>query len=101
MQEIIFLLLGVCIIVFSVINLKENANTVYWYNRTKVKEKDLKKYAKTIGLGSLIMGISFSVTAILQMILHLENLYYISLCGLIIGLIIMLYAQFKYNKGIF
>ena len=54
-----------------------------------------------MGLGTLIMGASMAATAILQMIFDLEAIFYLLATGVVIGLGIMVYAQFKYNKGIF
>jgi len=85
----------------SIINLKGNISTIHWYNRRKVSETDAPKYGKAMGLGTLIIGASLVITAVLQMIFDLEPIFYISLFGIIVGIMIMLYAQFKYNKGIF
>mgnify|MGYP003301899867 CR=1 FL=1 len=101
MEKILLLVLGICMVVLSNINLKGNANTIHWYNRTKVSKENVKNYAKTMGVGTLTIGISFILTATLQMIYDIENLYYISLAGIIIGIVIMTFAQLKYNKGIF
>ena len=101
MKNILLLILGICMVVLSNINLKGNANTIHWYNRTKVSKENIKKYAQTMGVGTLTIGISFILTATLQMIYDTENLYYISLAGIIIGVVIMTFAQLKYNKGIF
>ena len=101
MENILLLILGICMVVLSNINLKGNANTIHWYNRTKVSKENIKKYAQTMGVGTLTIGISFILTATLQMIYDTENLYYISLAGIIIGVVIMTFAQLKYNKGIF
>ena len=54
-----------------------------------------------MGLGTLIMGTSIAATAILQMIFHLEAIFYLLAAGVAVGLAVMIYAQFKYNKGIF
>lgn len=54
-----------------------------------------------MGIGTFIMGFSFVVNSILLMIFEIEKLYYISLGGIGIGILIMLFAQIKYNKGIF
>ena len=42
-----------------------------------------------------------TITAILQMIFNIESIWYITVAGIVVGLIVMIYAQFKYNKGIF
>ena len=101
MESIVLLILGICMILLSCVNLKGNPNTIHSYNRKRVSKENEKPYAKLIGIGTLIMGISFIITAILQIIYDIECLYYISLAGVVIGIIIMTIAQFKYNKGIF
>ncbi len=101
MEYIPLLFLGVIIIIMSIINLEGNISTIHWYNRCKVSEADAPKYGKAMGLGTLIIGTSMVITAVLQMIFDLESIFYISLFGIIVGIIVMLYAQFKYNKGIF
>ena len=42
-----------------------------------------------------------TITAILQMIFCNEIIWYITVIGIVIGLIFMIYGQMKYNKGIF
>lgn len=101
MEYITLLILGVLITLLGIPNLKGNISTVHWYNRRKVGETDAPKYGKAMGLGSIIIGISIVLTAILLMIFGYEFLYFIILAGIIIGLSFILYAQFKYNKGIF
>jgi len=101
MKYIPLLLLGAAIIMMSIINLKGTISTIHWYNRRKVSEADAPKYGKAMGLGTFIIGASLVITAVLQMIFDLESIFYISLFGIIVGIVIMLYAQFKYNKGIF
>lgn len=101
MENVFSLVLGICMIVLSSVNLKGNASTIHWYNRKKVSKENEKPYAKIMGFGTLIIGISFVITSILEMIYNIENLYYISLAGIVIGIIFMTYAQIKYNKGLF
>lgn len=52
-------------------------------------------------IGTLIIGICMSITAILQVIFSNENIWYITVAGIVLGLIFMIYGQIKYNKGIF
>lgn len=54
-----------------------------------------------MGIGALIIGISMVITAILQMIFNNEAIWYITVIGIVIGLIFMIYGQLRYNKGIF
>lgn len=101
MKYLSLLLLGILTMGFSIPNLRGNIFTIHWYNRRKVSEADAPKYGKAMGLGTLIMGASIALTAILQIIFDWEAIYNLTLAGVIAGLAVMLYAQFKYNRGIF
>ena len=101
MEYIPLLLLGAIFIVISVQNFKGNISTVKRYNRRKVSEADAPKYGKAMGLGTLIMGASIVLTAVLQMIFDREPIFYVLAAGVLLGLAVMICAQFKYNKGIF
>lgn len=101
MEYIILLVLGICIIILGIVNIKGNISSIHWYNRRKITQETSKQYGKAMGIGSVIIGLSMSINAILQMILKIETLWYITVIGIVIGLIFMLYGQIKYNKGIF
>lgn len=100
-MEYIFLLIsGICITILGIFNLKGNISSIHWYNRLKIREENRKKYGKSMGIGALIIGICMTITAILQMIFYNENIWYITVVEIVIGLIFMIYGQIKYNKGI-
>ncbi len=101
MEYILLLLLGATLIVAGIINMKGNISTVHWYNRRKVSKADAPRYGRAMGLGTLIMGASTAATAVLQMIFDREAIFYLLAAGVAVGLTVMVYAQFKYNKGIF
>ena len=101
MEYMLLLILGTVLIVTGIFNTKGNVSTIHRYNRRRVSKEDAPKYGKAMGLGTLIMGASMAATAILQMIFDLEAIFYLLATGVVIGLGIMVYAQFKYNKGIF
>lgn len=101
MEYIILLIFGICITTLGILNLKGNISSIHWYNRLKITEENRKKYGKSMGIGTLIIGICMSITAILQMIFSNENIWYITVVGIVLGLIFMIYGQIKYNKGIF
>ena len=96
-ENIVMLLLGLCCIILGITNLKGNDSTIHWYHRMKISQKNRTIYTKIIGIGTIIIGMSITITAMLQMIYEIENLYYISLIGIMIGIIIMIFAQIKYN----
>lgn len=101
MEYIFLLIFGICITVLGIFNLKGNISSIHWYNRLKITEENRKKYGKSMGIGSLIIGICMTITAILQMIFYNENIWYITVIGIVIGLIFMIYGQIKYNRSIF
>ena len=101
MEYIYLLAIGIMTNVFGFFNFKGNIASIHWYNRTKVTKENEKKYGKMMGIGMMIMGTGIIITALLQMIFDLEILWLIIVISIIIGLLFMLYAQFKYNKGIF
>lgn len=101
MEYIPLLVIGLFVAVLGIPNIMGNISSIHWYNRRKVSEEDVPKYGKVMGIASLIIGISFAITAILLMIFDLELLYLLILPGTIVGLIMILYAQFKYNRGLF
>ena len=100
MEYIFMLLAGSVLIVLAIQNFKGNISTIHSYNRRRVSKADAPKYGITMGLGTFIMGASTAATAILQMIFNQEAIFYLLATGAAIGLAIMIYAQFKYNKGI-
>ena len=101
MEYIFLLIFGICITILGIFNFKGNIASIHWYNRLKITKENTKKYARIIGIGTLIIGICMVITAILQMIFDIQNIWYITVVGIVIGLIFMLYGQLKYNKGIF
>lgn len=101
MEYIFLLIFGICITILGIFNIKGNISSIHWYNRLKITNENKNKYGKSMGIGALIIGLCMAITAILQMFFNNENIWYITVTGIIIGLIFMIYGQVKYNKGIF
>lgn len=100
-KTIALLIIGGILTLLGIINMKGNISTIHWYNRRKVKEQDIPKYGKCMGVGSVIMGVALIVSAILEFPFKSNLSDYLILCGCFAGFAVMLYGQFKYNKGIF
>ena len=92
--------LGVCISIIGIVNIMGNISTIHSYNRRKVKEEDVPKYGRAVGTGTLIIGVSL-IAAFVTTFWSEKAMYFIVIPALVIGLGFILYAQFKYNKGIF
>ena len=106
MENIMLLILGVFISVMGIVNIKGNISTIHSYNRRKVKEEDVPKYGKavgtgkTVGTGTLIIGISLVLRFIVSFWSE-KIMGFVILPAVVVGLCFMLYGQIKYNKGIF
>ena len=100
MEHFTIIILGVCCIILGVRNYQGKHIYNKWYNRKKVSEKVKIKYGKIIGLGIIIIGLTIILSAFMQIVYHSNYIWYFTFLGLAIGLIIILYAQIKYNKSI-
>lgn len=65
------------------------------------KQTKSKKICQNNGNCYNDMGVSIIITAILQIFISTEYLWYIIVIEFIIGLIIIFYGLLKYNKGVF
>lgn len=95
------IIFGTIFVFMGIINYKGNISTIHWYNRRNISNDNVKKYGKLMGFGTIIIGIGMITTGILQLLYNSEELNYILIISIIIGTIIMIYSQIKYNKGIF
>ena len=102
------LLLGILISVMGVINMTGNINSLHSYHRHRVKEEDRLVFGRTVGSGTLIVGIGCVLFSVLMMIYDTtaaDALVWIGvallLLCIIIGLALSFWGMIKYNKGIF
>ncbi len=100
MNHWLLLILGLLLSVLGLVNMMGNISTIHAYNRRRVREEDIPRYGRAVGLGTFIIGLSFVVGFFLS--LWNEALVaYVLLPALAVGLGFMLYGQIKYNHGIF
>lgn len=95
------IIFGIIISIIGIINMTGNISSIHLYHRKRIKKENYKKYGFLVGCSTLIMGVSLMLDSLVQIILKISTFDYITLFGFIVGIIIFLYAQFKYNKGIF
>ena len=107
-QWIVMFVLGILIIALGCANRKGNISSIHWYHRKRVTEEDRVPFGRLVGLGTIIIGAAFLVSAALSFVAEqYENVVFsqiggvITGAGLVVGLGISFYAMFKYNKGIF
>ena len=100
-EFIIQIIIGLVLIIIGIFNMKGNISMLHSYHRKRVKKEDMIPFGKKVGIGSIIIGITIILAGIFT-ILNYTNISNIILgIGLVIGFIIIFYAIFKYNKGIF
>ena len=102
------LILGILISVMGIINMTGNINSLHSYHRHRVKEEDRLAFGRTVGSGTLTIGIGCVLFSVLMMIYDAtatDALVWIGVAWLllciIIGLALSFWGMIKYNKGIF
>ncbi len=93
--------LGGILSALGIFNMCGNIGSIHWYNRRKVTKEDQKIYCLIVGLGTLIVGVGLIAAGIVQALVGIEQSSFIMVGGILIGLVLILYAQFKYNRGLF
>lgn len=102
MREYLMLVaLGVMFVVLGAFNLKGNIATIHWYNRRKVTKENQLPYCRLMGWGTLTIGGGLIVSALISSLISVELGAFITLFAVAVGFVLMLIAQFKYNKGLF
>lgn len=93
--------LGIILSLLGIFNIRGNIGSIHWYNRRKVKKEDQRPYCRYMGSGTLIIGASLVAAGFVQALINDETAAWVIAGGVMVGLALMLYAQFKYNRGIF
>ena len=100
-ESLVQLGLGIICVMLGIFNMCGNIGTIHWYNRRKVTKENQKTYCMFVGLGTLIVGVAIIAGAVVQALGHIAASGLVIGVGVLIGLVFILYAQFKYNKGLF
>lgn len=100
MEYLILLVMGILLSVLGVVNIMGNISTIHAWNRRRVREADIPRYGRAVSTGTLVIGAAFIVSYLVTF-RNAAIIDYIILSGLGIGLAFILYAQLKYNHGIF
>ena len=100
MERFPLLILGLLLSALGIVNILGNISTIHSYHRRRVREEDIPKYGRAVGTGTLVIGVSLAA-AFLAELRWAGVTDRIVLPALAVGLGFLLYAQFKYNKGIF
>ena len=99
-ETILSIAIGILVIVLGILHIKGNTRLLHSYHIKNVKEEDKVPFGRKIGAGATIIGCAIAISGIAEMFLPgIGNI--IMIVGLIPGVILILYALLKYNKGIF
>ena len=101
MEYLGLLVMGILLSTLGIVNIMGNISTIHAWNRKRVKEADIPRYGRAIGAGTLVIGAAFFIVSYLVTFWNAAVIDYIMLPGPGIGLALILYAQLKYNHGIF
>lgn len=100
-ESLVQLGLGIICVMLGIFNMCGNIGTIHWYNRRKVTKENQKAYCMFVGLGTLIVGVAIIACAVIQALGYIAASGLVMGVGVLIGLALILYTQFKYNKGLF
>ena len=100
-ESLVQLGLGIICVMLGIFNMCGNIGTIHWYNRRKVTKENQKAYCMFVGLGTLIVGVAIIAGAVIQALGNIAASGLVIGVGVLLGLALILYAQFKYNKGLF
>ena len=105
---IVSALVGVVLIIIGISNTKGNISLLHSYHTHRVSKEDIPAFGKSVGLGTIIIGIGIIVFAVLGIItLYTQKEIFTSIAtallivSIVVGLIITFKALIKYNKGTF
>ena len=101
-------ILGFLLILLGISNMKGNISTLHRYHRKRVTEEDRLPFGRLVGIGTIVVGISIVVNGGCTLLAEsMQNALLTTIgtvlmsIGMVAGIALILYAMFKYNKGIF
>ena len=100
-EFIVQIIIGLFLIVVGIFNMKGKISLLHSYHRKRIKEEDIKPFGEKIGIGSIIIGLTIILAGLFTILNYANISNVILIIGFVIGFIIIFYALFKYNKGIF
>ena len=102
MEKMSMILIGIVLVMIGISNYKGNINSLHSYHRKRVCDEDSLPFGTLVGSGTILVGLCITVSGLLSFAGISESIQEIvSVAGLSAGLPIIIYAMFKYNKGLF
>ena len=89
-----------CLVLGLLLWTKQKVSVLHDYHYKNVKREDIPAYARQIGIGLMIIGVGIGVTGILNLLY--SAFWWVPLVlGFVIGIIVIIKAQKKYNGSVF
>lgn len=102
MMAVVLLAAGILFLILGwLIWKKEKITLLHDYHYAKVKPEDRKAYTGAMGKGLSAMGIGMIASGVMQLTQYEAIGWYLLGTAFAVGLAVMIYAQMKYNRGIF
>ena len=109
MKELIaMIIMGVVCIVLGIINTTGNISTIKYHQRHRVAPENRLAFGRLVGSGTILIGVGFLVGGALFLLSQLQENPaletaggIVSIIGAVVGLVIVVFATIKYNKGLF
>ena len=105
---VVLAFIGILISILGIVNMTGNISSLHWYHRQRVTEENRKPFGRLVGGGTLIIGISMLIAAVIIAIGELAAIPVlvdisagVVVVGAVAGIAVSFYAMIKYNKGIF
>ena len=102
------IVVGIICIVLGIMNMKGNLSLLHSYHKKRVSEEDKIPFGRAIGLGTLVCGGGLLLNGIfylIHLVSSMQIFLYIAMAllilGLVVGIVLIIYALLKYNRGIF
>lgn len=100
-EFIIQIIIGLIIIIIGILNMKGNISLLHSYHRKRVKKEDIIPFGKKVGIGNIIIGITIILAGVFTILNYTHTSNVVLSIGITMGITIIFYAMFRYNKGIF
>ena len=102
MENLFTIIIGFVLVLIGVSNFKGNINSLHSYHSKRVTEENRLPFGRLVGAGTIIVGVFLVLSGVLGYTGATEKIQEaVLIAGFLAGLPLILYAMFKYNKGIF
>ena len=100
-EGIALLLLGGFLIALGILNIRGNLSSIHWYQRQRITQETARPYGKWMGSGSVVIGGGLILGGVLAWTKWSLACPYVAIAAIAVGIGLMVYAQVRYNKGLF